>query len=192
MKRVISGIAMTTCMFLSAAHATPLVSDSSSSLTVQGSLKDNAGASGCAVSLSRSSVEDVKRADDIPVQGEDAKIITSVKLSVNPINPSLSPVDSCSRELIDGKVGLKLTGPADTVEGTALANTLTGDNAASGIGFGIFTLQGKSIPLNSVVNIATDVNSGTAFIGVAMVKLKGQTATEGNAQSNLTVEVAHL
>ncbi|ALB64611.1 hypothetical protein AFK62_19745 [Cronobacter condimenti 1330] len=192
MKHIITGIAVSTCMFLSTAHAASVLSDTSRSLTVQGSLKENPAASGCAVSLSRSSVTDVKVANDIPLQGEDAKIISSVTLSVDPINPSLSPVDDCSRDIIEGKVGFKLTGPADNGEGTALANTSTGDNAATGVGVGIFNIQGKYIPLNSVINATTNVNSGSAIIGMAMVKLKGQTVTVGNVQSNLTVEVAHL
>ncbi|WP_312315481.1 fimbrial protein [Atlantibacter sp.] len=191
MKKIIYSLAASTFVLMGAAQADVVVKDAT--LSVNGVLKETTP-SGCVVTLSKTSLNLTGNTSDgsIPDQGQDAKTFEPLKLVVKPQN-SLTSGDTCMPQLMNGKIAFKVTGIGDEVEGTVLANTLAGDSAAAGVGVGIYATDGSPIPLNSNVSLLDPKsNSGTAWIGLGLVKLKGKTITEGSIQSSLTVEVAHL
>ncbi|WP_312817085.1 fimbrial protein [Atlantibacter subterraneus] len=166
---------------LLAAGVAQATTNSPATLSITGKVYGNGfgAAQSCSVSLSRSSIDlGSKKSILLPVQGANYSASSSL----------ISVSNSCYRPGINNNAfAYKFMGTADSVEQTVLANTLTSDDAAKGIGVGVYTLKGQPIAINN----GTLIGGSNAFY-LSMVKLKNTTVTGGKVQSTLTVQVERL
>ncbi|ALX80436.1 fimbrial protein [Cronobacter malonaticus] len=95
----------------------------------------------------------------------------------------------CIRRIQEGKIAVRFTGPADEVEGSVFANTATGENAAKGVGVGLFLSSLGRIAINQG---AIPVTPKPLSLSAQVVGLTGQEVVEGNVQASITVEVVRL
>ncbi|ELY3544256.1 fimbrial protein [Cronobacter turicensis] len=95
----------------------------------------------------------------------------------------------CNERVQQGKMAVRFTGPADEVEGSVFANTATGENAAKGVGVGLFYNSRGRVVINQD---AIPVTTKPLELGMQVVSLTGQDIVEGNVQAAITVEVVRL
>lgn len=107
--------------------------------------------------------------------------------------------DTCDANEGYKNIGLKFLGPVDDVIGNVLANTASGSNAAQGVGIKLADWRYNTIIPNSTVSLFPSATSGkstdlaaTFPLNLVLVKLKGQAATPGNIQANMTVQIERL
>ncbi|ELQ6216479.1 fimbrial protein [Cronobacter dublinensis] len=97
-------------------------------------------------------------------------------------------------------IGLKFLGMVDSVEGNTMANTDTSSSAAKGVGIQLSDFYSKIITPNVTVaafpgaSKTGDASTITASfpLYLSLVSLKGQDATLGNVQTNMTVQIERL
>ena len=136
----------------------------------------------CAVVPSESSVSLLEMPDTLIKQGADATSPVQVHLAVQ------GPVDKCDPLVEAGKIAFRFSGKIDNADGTVLANSLTDDSAAKGVGVGIFDADNRPVNVNGgLVHAQKD----TVF-GLQMVQLKGQEAVAGNINSFVTIDIERL
>ncbi|WP_424264340.1 fimbrial protein, partial [Cronobacter sakazakii] len=80
----------------------------------------------------------------------------------------------------------------DNADGNVFSNTDTSGNAASGVGIGLFKSDKTPIDVRETYTIADKTNYSTNFIGIQLVKLKGQTVTSGSVTGNITFQIERL
>ncbi|MND81476.1 Fimbrial protein [compost metagenome] len=109
--------------------------------------------------------------------------------------------EHCDAEENYSKIGLKFLGQADNIDGSTLANTSTGSNAASGIGIQLTDINNNILTPNVTVSkFLENANAGTnptnltaSFpLYLTLVKLKNQGVKAGNVQTNMTVQIERL
>lgn len=88
-----------------------------------------------------------------------------------------------------GKIALQLHGVADDADGTALANSETGETAAKGVAVGLFNTDLSPMKIND--NKITPT-SNVGVIKMQLVKLNGQTPVEGAVHASLTLDIVRL
>ncbi|XHA18560.1 fimbrial protein [Citrobacter farmeri] len=169
---VISGIFLTCTGMAHAANA-----DTASTLTISGTVKDDYAT--CAVNMSESSVSIIETPDALIKQGDKATNPKVIHLSVD---------GKCSELVTEGKIAYKILGVADNADGTALANSLTDETAAKGLGIGIFNSDNKVVSVNTGLLIA---NEDTTF-GLQLVQLNHQEAVAGNIYATASVQIERL
>ncbi|ABP58766.1 type 1 fimbrial protein [Enterobacter sp. 638] len=140
------------------------------------------GYSGCTVTVGSSYMQIDGDIESLPTQGESATKPTNLAYSVI---PTTGEVNYCF-----GKVALQLRGVVDTADGTTLANTLTGEGAAKGVGIALF--NPKTNEPYDVNNTQLEATSDGGAIGLQMVKLNGQTPVEGDLKTVLTIDIVRL
>lgn len=159
--------------------------DTSATLNVSGTVTGYSPAANCGVvpSLSSIVISGTKIADQGAAPGE----MSHVTLTVT--NPN--DVKGCAEDIDNGHIALKLKGQADNGQGTSLANTET-VNAASGVAIGLYQYDTKQIIAvnDGILDLNKDTSS--AELGLQMVKLAGQTVTNGDVNGALTVEIIRL
>ncbi|WP_426446859.1 fimbrial protein [Siccibacter colletis] len=107
---------------------------------------------------------------------------------------------NCDAEEGYKNIGLKFLGTADSVEGNTLANVDTGSVAAQGVSVQLSDMFSNIIIPNETIATFPSANeSGSPSTLTAsfplyfsLVNLKGQEATPGNIQTNLTVQIERL
>ena len=139
------------------------------------------GNSGCTVTVGSPYLTVDGDIDELPAQGASATNPTSLSYWVN---PTTGNANYCF-----GTVALQLHGVVDTADGTTLANTLTGEGAAQGVGIALY--DKGNLPL-AVNNTQLEAKSGGGTIGLQMVKLNGQTPVEGELKTVLTIDIVRL
>lgn len=152
-------------------------------------------ASGCTVLMSKYVLTLHHGYEGLPVQGSD----------INPFNADDHVYvqlggKNCDADEGYKNIGLKFLGTADSIEGNTLANTDTSSTAAQGVGIQMTDMKHNLITPN--VTIATfpsadkngeATNLTASFpLYLSLVSLKGQEATPGNVQTNLTVQIERL
>ncbi|ELY6245477.1 fimbrial protein [Cronobacter universalis] len=95
----------------------------------------------------------------------------------------------CNQRIQEGKIAVRFMGPADDVEGSVFANTANGENAAKGVGVGLFLSNRARININQG---AIPVSMKPLDLSAQVVGLTGQDIVEGNVQAMITVEVVRL
>ncbi|EPM0024693.1 fimbrial protein [Citrobacter farmeri] len=109
--------------------------------------------------------------------------------------------DSCDANEGYKNIGLRFIGTADSAMGNSLANTATGSSAAQGVGISLTDVVGNIIIPNSTVALFPAASSSKgnptnkeAFfpLFLTLVQLKGQEATLGDVQTNMTVQIERL
>lgn len=153
--------------------------DTPATLSISGAVKD-AGFS-CAVNMSESSVSIIENPDSLIKQGDNATSPKAIHLSV-------AGEERCATLVSEGKIAYKVLGTADNADGTALANDLTDETAAKGVGIGIFDANNKPVSVNIGRLSATE---DTVF-GLQMVQLTNQQAVAGNINATASVQIERL
>lgn len=107
---------------------------------------------------------------------------------------------NCDAEEGYKNIGLKFLGTADSVEGNTLANVDTGSAAAQGVSVQLSDMYSNIIIPNTTIATFPSANesgdpshlTATFPLYFSLVNLKGQEATPGNIQTNLTVQIERL
>ncbi|EPN9528784.1 fimbrial protein [Cronobacter malonaticus] len=168
---------------MSAAHAEPADNVmSSSDITVDGAITSGSGS--CTVVMSKGAVS---------LLADKSSIVPQSKMKTDYFNGTLSVTlsgdDICNQRIQEGKIAVRFTGPADDVEGSVFANTATGENAARGVGVGLFLSNRGRVTINQG---AIPVGTKPLALSPQVVGLTGQEVVEGNVQAVITVEVVRL
>ncbi len=191
MKKKLLFVAYCSLLVSSVSWATTASNDTAATLSVTGQLTDIVKDS-CHLELNKNSMTLTAKTDELPKQGEYNSWYTQpLLISVLPDNTS-APENSCGLLIANGELGVKVSGTPDNADGTTLANTLTGDTAASGVGINLFEAPDDVLNINSFIDMSRSGYSGQMLIQLEMVKLNGQTVKTGAVQSNLTVELVTL
>lgn len=180
MKKSILGLAVSAMFVMGVAHAEVNPNDVSATLTVSGSVTANQSA--CTVNLNKSSIALSAEVSKLVAQGATATPVDAVDLSI-------TGDTQCSDLVAAGKMAYKFLGTADSAMGTSLANTVTGENAANGIGIALYDNAGKVVSINKDTITAT---STASHLGLGLVKLEGVEATAGSVQGALTIQIERL
>ncbi|WP_031523215.1 fimbrial protein [Siccibacter colletis] len=175
MKKTLSGLISATLLLACAAQA----EDTSATIDISGVLKE--ADFSCSVGLSEGSVSILDRADTMIKQGENATFPVIIHATVD-------GGEKCEELVAQGKIAYWFEGTADNADGTVLANYLTDETAAKGVGIGIFDSENKPVAVNSG-RIAAQTD--TTF-GLQMVQLTNQQPVAGNINSTVTVQIERL
>ncbi|WP_446030291.1 fimbrial protein [Lelliottia amnigena] len=135
----------------------------------------------CMVSPSVGTVSLLEMPDTLIKQGDDATSPVQVHLEVQ------GP-DTCDTLVKEGKIAYRFSGKTDDADGTVLANSVTDNTAAKGVGVGIYDANNKPVNVNGGLLPA---QKDTVF-GLQMVQLKGQEAVAGNINSYVTIDIERL
>ncbi|MDK9361888.1 fimbrial protein [Lelliottia wanjuensis] len=180
MKKSILGLAVSALFVMGAAQASTNPDDISATLTVSGTVTPSL--SPCTVNLGQSSINLHADISTLVTQGTTTTPMNTVDLTV-------TGDEQCADLVSQGKIAYKFLGTADSAMGSVLANTATGEGAASGIGIALYDNAGQNLLINKDTMTATP---GVSHLGLGMVKLASQTATAGSVQGSLTIQIERL
>lgn len=180
MKKSILGLAVSALFVVGAAQAGTNANDVSATLNVTGTVTNND--MGCAVNLAQSSVKLTGDVQTLPAQGADALPTQLVQLSV-------TGNEFCTDLAKNNKMAYKLLGTADNADGNAIANSDSGEGAASGVGIALYNVSGTQLDVNSGTLPVTD---GITSLGLGLVKLTGQETVPGTVKGTLTIQIERL
>lgn len=191
MKKLALALALSTISMAGAASAAPL--DNPHGMTIYGRLET--AKSGCTVLMSKYVLSLSHDDKYLPNQGDklgNAQADDHIFVQLGGEN--------CDANENYSKIGLRFLGTADNISGTALANTDTASDAATGIGVQLSNIKSELLTPNvTIANFpGSSINSNptdkTASFPLyfTLVRLKGQEATPGNVQTNLTVQIERL
>ncbi|MBE4916878.1 type 1 fimbrial protein [Enterobacter cloacae complex sp. P6RS] len=178
------------CLFLAASFLTTAcyadAADQSATLNITASIGYGATAA-CKV---EAAMPNILLFDILGKQGENAD--QGIKTTVLKVVGVRDRAD-CYEAISSGHIALTLSGMADDVEGTVLANTYPQEDKAQGVGIGLYQFStGKPIKINSDYLHFDAPGSLDATLGLEMVKLKGKIVKSGNVSGSLTVGIQHL
>lgn len=176
--------AMIPALFImSVAHAVPgdnVVS--SANITLNGTI--TAGDGLCTVAMNKKTIS---------LLADKTTIVPQTQLKSNyfdgTLQVSMSGDAICNQRINEGKIAVRFTGPADEVEGSVFANTATGENAAKGVGVGLFLSSRGRVTINQS---AIPVSTKPLGLSAQVVGLTDQEVVEGNVQTSITVEIVRL
>lgn len=149
---------------------------------------------GCRVALSKDNLYFNMNAGEIISQGHKATQAETVTVTIQENDVS---GNFCAKAVEAGQIAVKFVGTADDADGTALANQYaTAEDAATGVGIGVFDEQNSPIAINSdslaVTNLSTVSNMGSVNFGVQPVRLTNRDITAGMIAGSVTVEIERL
>ncbi|AKE60653.1 fimbrial protein [Citrobacter farmeri] len=153
--------------------------DIPATLSISGTVKSNEIS--CMVSMDKSSVSLIEKPESLIKQGDNATSPEEIHLSV-------VGDDRCDALISEGHIAYKVLGVADNADGTALANSITDESAAKGVGVGIFDADKKPVSINTGLLSA---HEDTVF-GLQMVQLTNQQAVAGNLYATASVQIERL
>lgn len=136
-KRLLTGFAISA--LLAAMPALAVQTDNTSTTIQINGVATSDYELACAVVPSESSVSLLEMPDTLIKQGADATSPVQVHLYV------YGPGDKCDSLVEAGKIAFRFSGKNDNADGTVLANSLTDDTAAKGVGVGIFDANNKLV-----------------------------------------------
>lgn len=158
----------------------------STDISVSGYISDTAGA--CAVQIDKSSIQLYADPAHINKQAEQKLNYYSPDGAVN---ITIDGDEGCHNTLKSGRIYLKFTGPADNADGTVLANTADGENAAKGVGVGIFSGSYNNIMFHVNQSIMPVYDKPTS-VNLGVVQLSNQSVVPGDVQTSMTVNIERL
>ncbi|EOI3468525.1 fimbrial protein [Cronobacter turicensis] len=188
MKKIISGLAVAAVCFSSATYATTTTQDVPATLNISGTVFANK-TDQCQIVLSKEMINLTASANDLIEQGQNGTSTEELTFSVS---SSTSQISECDKKIFDGKIAVKFVGTYDDADGTAFANTAVGENAATGVGIGLFNHDKTPIDASEIYNLSSGSNTATKIIGLQLIKLKGETAKTGAVAGNITFQVERL
>lgn len=181
MNKHILGLAVSALFMVATAQAEDI--DTPATIEIAGNVTGTPDTSAsCTVNISKSLVNLSVDVTNLRDQGVKTTPDEGVMLSV-------TGDQGCNNLLMDSRIAYKFVGTADEATGKVLANTDTSEGAAQGVGVGVYDQEGN------VVNVNADyfrANLYNTVVGLGLVKLSGQTPTQGTVKSALTVEILRL
>lgn len=181
MNKSILGLAVSAIFMVATVHAEDI--DTSATVSIAGIVTGTPDTSAsCTVNVSKALVNLTTDVTNLRDQGVKTTPDEGVSLSV-------SGDKGCQDLLLDSRIAYKFVGTADEATGKVLANTDTSEGAAQGVGVGVYDQEGN------VVNVNTDyfrANLYNTIVGLGLVKLAGQTPSQGTVKSALTIEILRL
>ncbi|EOL8958748.1 fimbrial protein [Cronobacter dublinensis] len=188
MKKIFLGLAITTALSCSAVHA----EDLSSNLSISGAIREAAG--NCTVEPSTSGIALRNVTDNLIEQGQPAQYL------VNTFTVKVNGNAHCLTQVNEGHISVTFSGTYDASGGAfpVLANTDEENNAAKGVGIGLFNaaMNGSSNVINSPISVdgtqTVAMTDKGISLGLQIVKLKGNNPVGGNMQGALTINIARL
>ncbi|EOI3468523.1 fimbrial protein [Cronobacter turicensis] len=174
---------ISTLFMMSAAQAEPTDNVmSSANITLDGAI--TAGDGACTVAMNKNSIS---------LLADKTTMVPQSQLKSNTFDGtllvSLSGDEVCNQRIEEGKIAVRFTGPADEVEGSVFANTATGENAAKGVGVGLFLSSRGRVTINQG---AIPVRTKPLALSAQVIGLTGQEVVEGNVQTSITIEIVRL
>lgn len=182
MKVSLSSLMIFTLFATSMAQAASSAENASATLSITGNATSDSQAL-CTISANTSAVYLSGDVTNLINLGDTADNMTFVPLHIK-------GNDQCNALIDEGRISYRFTGTADIVEGTALANSSTGDSAASGVAIGLFDYTGKPMKINDTTIVAS--TEQTQGVGFQVVKFKDQNATAGKVHGVLTIDIERL
>lgn len=181
MNKHILGLAISALFVVATVQAEDI--DTPATIEISGNVTGTPDTSAsCTVNISKSLVNLSVDVTNLRDQGVKTTPDEGVMLSV-------TGDQGCNNLLMDSRIAYKFVGTADEATGKVLANTDTSEGAAQGVGVGVYDQEGN------VVNVNADyfrANLYNTVVGLGLVKLSGQTPTQGTVKSALTVEILRL
>ncbi|EOI3577658.1 type 1 fimbrial protein [Cronobacter turicensis] len=182
MKLLSSGLMISALFIASVAHAEMNAADVPATLTITGTVSGDTEAR-CTLGTSVSSLYLRGDVSNLINQGDTADSMSFVPFHIEGNT-------QCDALIEQGRLSYRFLGTADDSLGSALANTSSGENAATGVAIGLFDNTGKPVSINGS-GIAVSQNSGQG-VGFQVVKLKDRTATAGTVHGVLTIDIERL
>lgn len=179
MKKNILGLVISGFFLVNAGVALAESIDTPATLSIDGYVRSNEVS--CMISMDKSSVSLIDKPESLIKQGDNATSPEEIHLSV-------VGDDRCNTLISEGKIAYKVLGVADNADGTALANSITDESAAKGVGVGIFDADKKPVSINTGLLSA---HEDTVF-GLQMVQLTNQQAVAGNLYATASVQIERL
>ncbi|ELY2857081.1 type 1 fimbrial protein [Cronobacter dublinensis] len=182
MKNKLIGFSIISFIALSTAHA----EDSSSVLSVSGTV--TAISTACQIELNKSSINLTADTSSIIKQGAKSTSIAPFSMSVWGVDNN----STCAQKLWKGKIAVRFVGTHDNADGTTFANTSTGEEAAGGVGIGIFETNNTPVDINQPYLLGDKSTVAVKYLGLQLVELNGQTATKGKVTGDMTFQIERL
>ncbi|MCZ7834721.1 fimbrial protein [Atlantibacter hermannii] len=174
-------LAISTLFMAAATHAA--TNDVSATLAITGSITPSE--STCTVTLEQPVMQlgahDIK---DLPDQGHYNWSSSGYTNTINLVGDGC--VDKTGSDL---GLAISFKGPADSSVGDSFINTAQGDDAAKGIGVGIYDYAKNPIEANTGTR---PTYKNQMLFSAGLVKLKGETYSAGKVDSSITVEIDRL
>lgn len=187
MKKLIPGLALVAVSFSTATFADATPQDVSATLAISGTLTTSKS-DYCQILLNKSVIDLNATAGGLIEQGQNGTSTEEMSFSVSSINQ----ISQCDKQIYDGKIAVRFTGTYDNADGTAFANTATGDNAAAGVGIGLFNHDKTPLDVSEIYKLPAGSNTATGVIGLQLIKLKGETVKTGSVTGNITFQIERL
>lgn len=182
MRTKVAGLAVASFLVLGTAHA----EDVNAVLSITGTV--TAASNACQIALDKSSINLTADVNNIIKQGDNATAYAPLRMQVWAVDNN----DACAKELWQGKIAVRFVGVHDNADGTAFANTATGEDAAKGVGIGFFESDNKPIDINQPYLLGDKSTAATKYLGLQLVELNGQTATKGKITGDVTFQIERL
>lgn len=185
MKKITCLVGSLALLSASIAHA----ADQSATIDIEGTVSGfGSGTASCTVTDSAAGAPVLLSSNDMIDQGsQETNAAKKVTLSV----VGTKNASDCYNDVMAGRINLKVRGQADNAGGSSLANTAT-DSPATGVAIGLYNYNAKnSIHINDAT-LPLVPGNGSFELGLQMVKLPGQTVTDGNVKGLLTVDIVRL
>lgn len=189
MKKIISVMTIAAACFSAGAYAETPAQDVSATVAISGVLVGPQNHA-CQIVLNKNVINLTGSTKSLIEQGQNATAPQEVTFSVYSVNQTYQSL--CDKDIYDGKIAVRFTGVYDNADGTAFANSATGDSAAAGIGIGLFNHDKTPLDASEVYKLGTGANTATKIIGLQLIKLKGETATAGTVAGNITFQIERL
>ncbi|EOI3503125.1 fimbrial protein [Cronobacter dublinensis] len=183
MKKTILGLAVSAMFMAGTVQAETNANDVSATLSITGSVTP--AEFSCAVQLSTNTINMVVDTDKLVPQGQNGL----AEGNNESLFISVAGDDQCAVLAGEGKIAYKFVGTADNADGTVIANSATGDNAAAGVGIGLYDDAGNVIKINDDTVVAKTTKN---MLVLSAVKLNGQTVTTGNLSGSVTIQIERL
>ena len=182
MKTRISVLAISSFLFMGAAYA----EDAPAVVTVTANITQRNTA--CQVTLNKTSINLIADANNMITQGDKATSVAPFSMSVMGVEGN----NTCGRRIYDGKIAVRFVGTHDSVEGNVFANKANGDDAATGIGIALYKSNNEPVDINQPYHFTMKANVVTEFFGLQLVKLNGQSVTQGAVTGDITAQIERL
>ncbi|EOV9673185.1 fimbrial protein [Cronobacter turicensis] len=189
MKKLISAMAVAAVCFSSTTYATTST-DASTTIDITGTV-NSAPFDQCQVTLTNNMINLTSTADSLVEQGKNAQDMVNFTFTVS----STKSITECDKKIYAGKIAVRFVGTYDNAAGTTFANAAVGENAATGVGIGLFNYDHTPIDATQVYHIPPEgkpSSTANAHIGVQLVKLKNQSVKTGTVAGNITFQVERL
>lgn len=181
-------LALTALLTASIAPAIAATQDVSATLNIAGVINSDIE-DHCVITLDQSVINLTSSSNNLINQGENATSPERLVVTVQSLNENFT---QCDKDIYNGKIAIKFTGTHDNADGTAFANTATGENAAAGVGIGLFNYNNTPIDSREIYKIRDLSNDSVNYLGLQLVKLTGQTVKTGAVAGNITFQIERL